>query len=106
MNKLVKASALVLLTPFTQAYNSTFAGCVSFAELWSGSCGGTNVTAVYTTADWETTGAGVTTSSCTTTDSTVTAREPDSGADVTSYQVFARNCITCEEINSEVFIRL
>ena len=109
MNKILKASALLL--NYTNAYSSSLADCETFASLWGASCGGTNSTAVYTTSDWETTGAGVTTSNCQTSDSTVFAREPDTGTLVNSYSVFARNCITCAytdptDINTEVLIRM
>ena len=48
------------------AYGSSIEDCEEFAAKWNGNCGGTDDGSVYTAADWETTGAGATTSSCST----------------------------------------
>lgn len=95
------------------AYSSSLEDCEAFAALWSGTCGGTDDEAVYTTDDWESTGAGATMVVCSTTDdedgNDRYAREPNTGNDVTSYTIFARNCITCRESDVEdddtVYIR-
>ena len=66
---------------------------------------------MYTAADWETTGAGVTVISCSTgTDDNgdrIEVRQPNTGTLATSYSVFARNCITCSQAtdNASVYIR-
>ena len=88
------------------------ADCASFAALWNSSCGGTDEDAVYDSGtDWESTGAGVTTSNCSivdpTDDDSIQAREPDTGNLVDSYSVFARNCVTCrEDANDLIKIRV
>ena len=94
------------------AYNSGLADCEKFAALWSGSCGGTNDDAEYVSADWETTGAGVTRSSCVSANdddgNAVNVFAPDSGASVETFTVNARNCITCREdkdIKDKIWIR-
>ena len=88
------------------AYSNSLDDCAVFAALWSNSCGGTDEDAVYDpSTDWETTGAGVTTSNCSKVDKDV--REPDTGNLVETYSVFARNCITCrEDDNGEIRIRV
>ena len=93
------------------AYNSSLDDCAEFAALWSGNCGGTDIDAVYTTEDWEEAGAGVSMIFCETTEdddgNDRYAREPNTGNEVTSYTIFARNCITCreDELTEKVYIR-
>ena len=91
------------------AYTNSLDDCAEFAALWSNSCGGTDEDAVYDKdTNWETSGAGVTTSNCSTGDD-IQAREPDTadGNFVDSYSVFARNCITCREnVDGEILIRV
>ena len=98
---------LISCGQLAHAYSSSLADCETFAALWSSSCGGTLYTSAYSTSDWNTAGAGVTTSSCSTSSSSVYARQPDTGTLVTSYSSFARNCITCREDSgtSKVYIR-
>ena len=109
MLKTVLFSALS--AELTFAYSSSIEDCEKFAALWNGNCGGTDEDAVYTEADWETSGAGATVSSCSTgTDENgddIEVREPNSGTLVTSYSVFGRNCITCSQAtdNDPVYIR-
>ena len=101
---------LISCGQIAHAYSSSKADCETFAALWSSSCGGTTDSSAYTTSDWNTAGAGVTTSSCSTSASDIFARQPDTGNLVTSYSSFARNCITCRKEsgdtgNEKVFIR-
>ena len=98
---------LISCGQLAHAYSSSLADCQTFAALWSSSCGGTLSSSAYTTSNWQTSGAGVTTSSCSTSSSDVYARQPDSGTLVNSYSSFARNCITCREDGSggTVYIR-
>ena len=88
-----------------QAYSSSLEDCEEFAALWSANCGGTDEDSVYSTSDWETSGAGPTISSCSTNDDDWEVREPDTGNLVTSYSLFARNCITCRDTGGDVYIR-
>lgn len=105
-----------LLLSKSNAYSSSLEDCETFAALWSGSCGGTTIDSAYLeTDDWDTAGAGVTISNCETTPDHETgddvyAKEPDTGNDVTTFSVFARNCITCryeieDDEDSPVLIR-
>jgi len=57
--------SLGLIGASARAYSNTLDACAEFAAIWSSSCGGTDEDAVYdSSTDWETTGAGKTTSSC------------------------------------------
>ena len=78
----------IMAARLSQAYSSSEDDCNEFAALWDSSCAGE---AYSEDDDWETDGAGVTISSCSGDDSF----EPDTGDEVSSYAVFARNCITC-----------
>ena len=98
---------LISCGQIAHAYSSSVEDCETFAALWRSSCGGTSHSSAYTTSDWNIAGAGVTTSSCSTSDSDIFARQPDTGNLVTSYSSFARNCITCRRDSGteKVYIR-
>jgi len=95
----------VLFAETTLAYTNKLDSCRAFAALWGGGCGGTESTNAYQTADWNVAGAGVDTSNCATGDSSVFALAPITGAKVNSYSIFSRNCITCRQSGTDVFIR-
>lgn len=86
----------------SHAYSSSLEDCEAFAALWSANCGGTDSDAVYATEDWESTGAGQTMINCAADsdvndDDDLVANAPETGEEVSSYTLFARNCITCRE---------
>ena len=107
-----KVSHTALLFELAAAYSSSLDSCQEFAAKWSGSCGGTDDASVYATADWETTGAGATVSSCSTQQDNdgndIEVLAPNSGSTVSSYSIFARNCVTCSQATSSdpVYIRI
>ena len=86
-----------------QAYSSSLSDCEKFAALWSGTCGGTDSDAKYSTSDWHTSGAGAKTLNCSGASDDVFV--PETGSKAENYSMFARNCITCRESNGDVLIR-
>ena len=85
-----------------QAYSSSLSDCQTFAALFGNSCGGVDDDAVYTTTDWSTTGAGATVLNCSGDDEVFV---PTTGASAKLYTSYARNCMTCREVNGDVLIR-
>ena len=109
----MKSFALAVTISAVNAYTQTLADCEAFAAQFNGTCGGTgnaNAFPEYSTTvpnpAWGV-GADITCSmnASLSSDDPDTVRCPNGGGEQTQCTVNRKNCVTCRQANTQVYIR-